>query len=1246
MAGLGPASQLEIGAWNIHGFKQNINSFKYNKLENPEFLKVVSRFSLFSLLETHHTAEEVGKLHIPDYKSHSLCRPKSKNMKRNKASGGISVYAHSSIAEGVKFMPESGTESVFVKLKKEYFDMYEDIFVCFSYLCPANSTVLNREFMPDDIFDDLRSKIAKYNAMGQVILIGDMNARTYGLCDYFPEDIPDNEPEPKRNNMDYKSNSYGRKFVDLCREVPLRILNGRFLGDFLGSLTSFNPRGSSCVDYSAVSPELLGAVWHFSVLPLLPTLADHCPIALGLKVGSRARQENGAGGTITLLPNPSKVKWNKNFSDNYSNIVQSRDVRNVLRDFVHVGILPDQGSVNSATSLLTKVMVTAAQQAGMQLRSGVLPRRQARQGQGYDRPKLKQPRWFDTSCHEAFYAVKRTSQLLAKSPRNPWLRGKLRTETKEYHRIIKYKQRIFINNLFQNLEDMDKVDPKGYMDLVRSLKNGNFDRKSASDTASVPADVWFNHFSDLLGKVQQPSDRDLEMREYINNNLASFTTDLDCPFSRDELKRSLKALKNNKATGFDMICNEMLKCAGPATDEAVLLLFNTVLTHNLYPCEWKKDICQPIFKSGVKTDPGNFRGLSVSSCFGKLFNSMLRFRLEDKCESLIRPEQASGQKGARTADHHLVLQHILQKYVRNGNNKLFACFIDLKKCYDNVSRVKLFYEILTEFQIGGKFLNILQNIYTNNLIFIKVDQGLLKPFTTTKGCKQGCNLSPLLYNMLTNRLPTIFNEACDPVYIGQRKLHCLSWADDCVLLSQSSAGLQQAINKTAAFFSELGLSMNILKTKCMVFNKRGLKAKAFSNIKFTANGQLLDLADQYTYLGLIIVPSGASSAALEELHAKASRAYFGISNILYSNRKMPVKRALKLLDNLVFPVSFYAAEYLTPLVLPAKSFSSLDNLLQAWETFLPERLNQRACRLLLSVHKKASRLAVLGDLGRFPVLLSALTSALKYSQVLRTKSSSTLASQAFSEMQSMIARGEDCWLKKVNSVYKLLDISEPNVFTKPKAVSNIVKRTLESKFSAYYLNKINEVKIGEDGRNHSKLQLYSSIKGSFKSEPYTEMVSRNQRSELSRVRLSAHHLRVETARYQTSCTDEYDANRWCLYCKKTGSPGVRDDEYHLFSCSSFSNQQRCLFGKISSISSTFQNLSFKDKVKSLLCPINAIMCRVVNKYIKIVFRGRDKINNGADPSSLTFPPLIMSENSESDSDTSWSGSETSTDCDG
>ena len=107
------------------------------------------------------------------------------------------------------------------------------------------------------------------------------------------------------------------------------------------------------------------------------------------------------------------------------------------------------------------------------------------------------------------------------------------------------------------------------------------------------------------------------------------------------------------------------------------MLFNSVLESGVFPSSWKTGILHILHKSGTKTDPNNFRGICISSCLGKLFNKLLRDRLETYCDKnkLISDSQLGGRAGARTADHLLVIKFLIDKYVKVGKSNLYSCFL-------------------------------------------------------------------------------------------------------------------------------------------------------------------------------------------------------------------------------------------------------------------------------------------------------------------------------------------------------------------------------------------------------------------------------------------------------------------------------------------------------------------------------------------------------------------------------------------
>ena len=164
---------------------------------------------------------------------------------------------------------------------------------------------------------------------------------------------------------------------------------------------------------------------------------------------------------------------------------------------------------------------------------------------------------------------------------------------------------------------------------------------------------------------------------------------------------ALKDLKNNKTTSLDQISNEMLKTGGLILSNSVLFLFNQILKVGFYPNLWKSDILSPIHKSNEKNDPDNFRGISLASCFGKLFTKLLRNRLQEFCDKncIIDSCQGSGRKNTRTADHLMVIKFLIEKIVNGEKKKLFACFVDIKKAFDFTPRHLLFYNLLNNYGV-------------------------------------------------------------------------------------------------------------------------------------------------------------------------------------------------------------------------------------------------------------------------------------------------------------------------------------------------------------------------------------------------------------------------------------------------------------------------------------------------------------------------------------------------------------------
>ena len=190
--------------------------------------------------------------------------------------------------------------------------------------------------------------------------------------------------------------------------------------------------------------------------------------------------------------------------------------------------------------------------------------------------------------------------------------------------------------------------------------------------------------------------------------------------------------------------------------------------------------------------------------------------------------------------------------------------------------------------------------------------------------------------------------------------------------------------------------------------------------------------------------------------------------------------------------------------------------------------------MFLSVHSKASRLAVLGELGRYPIFINAISQCLNYKLSLFGRQTSTnLIGNVLKEMSVMSENGHDCWLSRVNTMEQLLNI--PKTMKISKTSGKNLTAMVKSKFDKYWLEKVNEFKPNKtDNLDHNKLRVYKQFKSSFTSEPYIRLVrNRNQRSSLTRIRISAHSLATELLRRSRPVIPY--SQRVCAYCQPTST---------------------------------------------------------------------------------------------------------------
>ena len=290
--------------------------------------------------------------------------------------------------------------------------------------------------------------------------------------------------------------------------------------------------------------------------------------------------------------------------------------------------------------------------------------------------------------------VEEKANLMKMFPRDPIVRGSFFKFNKKYAKSRKKKKREFKQNILNKLDTLESDNPKEYWSLVNLLKTDQKDKPENT----IDGETWFKHFSKLATIQDNMKERVSKIEEKVKlleKNVGSFSV-LDFEISLSEVEKAITKLKNNKSPGLDNISNEMLKVSQIYMNPCLLKLFNAVFRSGHYPNIWSESFICPLFKSGDKKNPENYRGIAINSSIGKVFNIILCNRLDKLLldNKIIHENQIGFSKKARTSDHIFVLKCLIDKYLNYGNKKVFACFVDFRKAFDKVIHTGIMLKLL------------------------------------------------------------------------------------------------------------------------------------------------------------------------------------------------------------------------------------------------------------------------------------------------------------------------------------------------------------------------------------------------------------------------------------------------------------------------------------------------------------------------------------------------------------------------
>jgi Reverse transcriptase (RNA-dependent DNA polymerase) len=507
-----------------------------------------------------------------------------------------------------------------------------------------------------------------------------------------------------------------------------------------------------------------------------------------------------------------------------------------------------------------------------------------------------------------------TSEMLLKmDERRNWKNNESEYGQKEYSRLNNDLRRTTdkARNQWWNdkCDELAEYDKRGRSDLlyqeVRQLtrtgkklgtKNitiNNKDGELKTELNEVK-ERWREYVEDLYDKAGKPVEGDFELEE--ENMVENDQKGPD--IMKEEIYEAIKCMKKGKAAGIDDVPAEFLKMLEGETLNKLVELCMKVYSNGVWPDDFTKSVMIPIPKKANAVECSDYRTISLISHASKILLKIINNRIQSKADMVLSKTQFGFRKGCGTREAIGVMRVICERSLEHGND-VFICFVDFEKAFDRIDWVMML-KILRQIGVDWRDRRLILNLYMNQKAVVKIQQEFSEEGEIGRGVRQGCCMSPLLFNIYAEAMMVEAMEGIEEgIKIGGKLLKDVRFADDQGMVAGSEFGLQKIMDGLNATALKYGMKINIKKTKVMRVSREG-------EVNITINGTKLEQVKSFKYLGHTITDDGRCETEIKCRIAQAKEAFGNRKELLTKSLKKATK--IKIVKTLVWTTLLYGSE--------------------------------------------------------------------------------------------------------------------------------------------------------------------------------------------------------------------------------------------------------------------------------------------------------------------------------------------------
>ena len=617
-----------------------------------------------------------------------------------------------------------------------------------------------------------------------------------------------------------------------------------------GSITRIADRADqrcSSIDISLVSPDL-NPFCSWKVLDN-PLGSDHLPIELSISLSPDLINNKNH----TIKYNENKARW-----DVFSNALASYsyDIDLNLESI-------SQEDIDSCYSSLRNTILKAADLAIPKVKYNPHPKR------------LGNP-WWDNSCEIAVKTKTKAYKM--------WQKYR-KTESKETVTKLHndYKKANIISN-----KTVAAAKKKYYSELINNCTNDSssssllwMEIKKIKGSYNLPDPPLLHNnvlyktneekaeiFADTFEKMSQTQylPQDEQSRRKLleeNNKTIDINMNYEIPscnnadLSMHEMRLTINAIKSGKvATGSDPISYNMIKHFPNIFLGKLLAFYKICWNSGKLPSDWKNATIVPIHKQGKpKSNPSSFRPISLTPHLGKVFERILKVRLEHFLEKkgILPLFQAGFRRGRGVTDHIVHLTSHVKRALAKRHS-VVSTFFDIHRAYDSVWHYKLLHKAKL-IGLGERFIRFLNSFLSNRTFRVRVNGILSTSRSTDMGVPQGSVISPTLFSLMIY----------DMKHININGATIAAYADDIALWKCVNCNFtkckskrnkvmhhfQDSVNNIVDYMRENGFLLSAEKTVFIIFTKKLIDFTGKDAVTIKINNITIYPSIQVKFLGVI-----------------------------------------------------------------------------------------------------------------------------------------------------------------------------------------------------------------------------------------------------------------------------------------------------------------------------------------------------------------------------------------------------------